>query len=104
MDEPRVREAKKELASKMSEKQQQRYFPRLPTYLDMVDNMENYEKEPHLFKIGSFVYVDKVEDQMAKSDEYKRGRVYVISEILKHERPLRYRLEGLLIPPEKIPG
>ena len=104
MDEPRVREAKKQLASKMSEKQRNRYFPELPSFNQMVSNLENYDKQDHKLKLGSYVYLDRVPTAFAKSDEYKRGRVFFISDILRHENPLRFKLKGLLNPPEEIPG
>jgi hypothetical protein len=104
LDEPRIRAAQKALADKMSTKQKERNFPARQTYKGMMGNLENYDKEAHKFKVSDYVYLDKVEDKFAKADEYQRDRVFMISEILKYERPIRFKLVGLLKPPEKIPG
>jgi hypothetical protein len=104
-DEPRIRAAQRELASQMTPKQRERVFPKKETYEDMKANMEEYEKNmPHDVEIGTCVYLDRTEDKFAKADEVKRERVYIVDEILTHLRPVRYKLVGLLDPPEPIPG
>jgi hypothetical protein len=104
-DEPRIREAQRDLASQMTPKQKERIFPTKQTYDDMMTNMTEYEKnKPHDIEIGTFVYLDRSEDKFAKADEIKRERVYIVSQILTHLKPIRYKLNGLLDPPETIPG
>jgi hypothetical protein len=105
MDEPRVREAQRALANKMTPKQRERVFPHKETYDDMMANLEEYKNNsPHDIELGSYVYLDRKEDRFTKADELQRGRIYFVNEILTHLRPLRYKLKGLLDPPEDIPG
>jgi len=97
LDEPRVRNAQKDLAAGMSLKQRQRYFPKIDSYNDMVAFAEKYHKEqPHDLRPGVFVYLDYIPSAMTKATmSEKRGKVYIIKAV-KYDKSVRlYKLMDL---------
>lgn len=91
LDEPMVREAQLKLAAKMTEKQQNRYFPRQHSYAEMVEA----SLAPSLrFHKGDFVYLDKIQKSFSKGTDEKRGEIFLIDSVLK-VLPVRYKLLNL---------
>jgi len=95
LDEPQVRAAKAELASKMNPKQRERFFPETETYSDMLRNVATFDSKSQTFSCGQFVYKDIVPDKLAKSTDNKRGEVFIVSEIIKSKNIPRYKLINL---------
>jgi hypothetical protein len=99
LDEPRVRRAQQILARKMTPKERQRYFPQKDSFKDMVKRSGEFDKAPQPFALGDFVYLDKLAEAMTKGTEEKRGRIFVIIQILKEQRVVRYILADLAFKP-----
>ena len=70
-DEPKLREAVKMMKSKMTMKQAERYFPHYPDYQSQERNKEKYQEEDEKIKLGSYVYLNFVDEAMTKSFDVK---------------------------------
>lgn len=103
LDEPRIREAQEKLREEMSPTMQMRYFPPDVDWEQQEENRKNYDnQETHKFELGTYVYADLTDEPMTKGFDYKRGRIYRISQIQSEKDPVRYGLHGLK--KEIIPG
>jgi hypothetical protein len=96
-----VRRAQEQLAKSMSEKQKNRYFPEKDTYKDLVKRAAGvYDTLPKAFSPGDFVYLDLVATGgLRKGTDQKRGKVYVILEVLTGQKIVRYKLADLAFKP-----
>jgi hypothetical protein len=93
-DEPRIREARALVKSKMSPKTKERYFGGEPEdYKQELRNMENYVDTG--LKVGDFVYANLKRGAMDKGYDYQRGRLYIVHSVLTRKRPVRFLLRGL---------
>ena len=91
LDEPMVRNAQQQLAKKMTDKQQNRYFPKPNSFQDMI---KASLKDDQPFHKGDFVYLDKIPKALAKGTDEKRGEIFIVSQVQK-KIPVRYLLLNL---------
>jgi hypothetical protein len=96
LDEPKVRKAQEELASNMTIKQKNKYFPVIDTYKSNIINEQNYDSEKQPFKVGDFVYRSKIPGPLYKgSEENKRDEIFIIQKIATNRNVKRYYLLNL---------
>lgn len=96
LDEPKVRAAQIKMAGKMSEKSRDRYFPKPDSFEDMLHHSEEYDSQQQPFKPGDFCWLDDPKKPFMKATDPKRKSMYIIFEVFKNRRPVRYRLLDLL--------
>lgn len=84
----------------MSDKQRNRYFPKIGSYDEMVRAAPAVTGKPRVFQKGDFVYLDKIPGQLAKGTGEKRSEICIINQVInavpvRNVDPVRYRLLNL---------
>jgi hypothetical protein len=99
LDEPRVRQAIKVQAEKMTPKQREKYLPKPDSYKEMQEYAEKYETEEQLWRTGQFCYADKKPQAFNKATDEKRRQVFIINRILTNRKIKLFFLVDLQFKP-----
>ena len=95
LDEPRIRQAKKDLAAKLTEKERAKYFPKMDSFQDMILAQKENTSGPQKWSVGDFCYKDETPKKFKKETDEKRGTVYIIDRIITNRTVKRFFLKDL---------